>query len=219
MMAEYIMRSVYVFMLVGAVCIIFLSGCRSVKVDNTPITVVELPRYLGQWYEIARFDHYFERNMEQVVAEYTKLDDGHIQVINSGFKDGDFKTSIGKARVTTTPGLLRVSFFGPFYSDYRILMLDENYQYALVGGSSYEYLWILSRTPVISNAVKSVILVEAQRRGYDIDKLIWVKQDLHEIEFVSEEILVESDKIRMENDKVMSEIKEVVTEADIVKTE
>jgi hypothetical protein len=64
-----------------------------------------------------------------------------------------------------------------------------------------------------------MLLVEAQRRGYDIDKLIWVKQNLNGIEFVSEEILVESDKIRMENDKVMSEIKEVVTEADIVKTE
>jgi lipocalin len=205
MMAEYIMRGVYVLLLLGSIGIIFLSGCRSVKVDNTPIMTVDLQRYLGQWYEIARLDHYFERGMEQTVAEYTKLDDGYIQVINSGFKDGNFKTSVGKARVTATPGLLRVSFFGPFYSDYRILMLDENYQYALVGGSSYEYLWILSRTPVISNAVKSMILVEAQRRGYDIDKLIWVKQNLNGIEFVSEEIIVETDKVMTDADKIMTE--------------
>lgn len=205
MMAEYIMRGVYVLLLLGSIGIIFLSGCRSVKVDNTPIVTVDLQRYLGQWYEIARLDHYFERGMEQTVAEYTKLDDGYIQVINSGFKDGKFKTSVGKAKVTATPGLLRVSFFGPFYSDYRILMLDENYQYALVGGSSYEYLWILSRTPVISNAVKSMILVEAQRRGYDIDKLIWVKQNLNGIEFVSEEIIVETDKVMTDADKIMTE--------------
>ena len=69
-----------------------------------------------------------------------------------------------------------MSFFWPFYGDYRILLVDENYQYALVGGDSSEYLWILARTPAIVVLIKNTILSEAKRRGYDIDKLIWVEQ-------------------------------------------
>jgi lipocalin len=72
--------------------------------------------------------------------------------------------------------LLKVSFFGPFYSDYRIMMLDTNYQYVLVGGSNDKYLWILSRTPQLDEATKALILAEADKRGYDTSKLIWVKQ-------------------------------------------
>ncbi|MDE6688302.1 MAG: lipocalin family protein, partial [Prevotella sp.] len=71
---------------------------------------------------------------------------------------------------------LRVSFWGPFYSDYRIMLLDDDYQYALIGSGSDDYLWILSRTPQITDELKSMILAEAQRRGYDTNKLIWVKQ-------------------------------------------
>lgn len=153
-----------------------LTGCSgTLTVDNTPISTVDLKRYLGEWYEIARFDHRFERGMEETRAKYTMQEDGTIAVLNSGIKDGKPKTAKGKAKLTDTPALLRVSFFGPFYGDYRIMLLDSNYQWALVGSDSDDYLWILSRTPQLSDEVKDVILKEAQRRRYDTSKLIWVK--------------------------------------------
>ena len=114
--------------------------------------------------------------MEYAKANYSLRDDGKIDVLNTGIKDGEPKEAKGIAKTTNTPGLLRVSFFGPFFGDYRIMMVDENYQYALVGGSTDKYLWILSRTPQLDEATKSLILAEADLRGYDTSKLIWVKQ-------------------------------------------
>jgi lipocalin len=102
-------------------------------------------------------------------------DDGCIQVVNTGLKDGKVKTSTGRAKLTNQQGLLRVSFFWPFYGDYRILWLDD-YQHALVGSGSSEYLWILSRTPTIDSSIKNIILTEARSRGYDTEKLTWVEQ-------------------------------------------
>ena len=155
-----------------------VAGCVSgPKVDNTPVAALDLNRYLGEWYEIARFDHSFERGVEQAKANYTLNEDGTIKVVNSGIKDGKPKTAIGKGKRTDTPALLRVSFFGPFYADYRVMMIDEGYTYALVGSGSADYLWMLSRTRVLLDTTKSELLFEAKRRGYDTDKLIWVKQD------------------------------------------
>ena len=155
----------------------FAAGCVSVpKVDNTPVAALDLNRYLGEWYEIARFDHSFERGVEQAKANYTQNADGTIKVVNSGIKDGKPKTAIGKGKKTDTPGLLRVSFFGPFYADYRVMMIDEDYTYALVGSGGADYLWILSRTSGLSETAKSELLSEAKRRGYDTGKLIWVEQ-------------------------------------------
>lgn len=152
-------------------------GCDSApKVDNRTVSSVDLDRYLGSWYEIAKFDHSFERGLEYAMAKYTLRSDGKIDVLNTGIKDGRAKDAKGIAKTTAVPGLLRVSFFGPFFGDYRIMMLDENYQYVLVGGSNHKFLWILSRTPQLDDAVKTTILAEAERRGYDTQKLIWVKQ-------------------------------------------
>ena len=145
------------------------------KVNNEP-TAISLDKYLGKWYEIARFDHSFERDMEKVTAEYKLLPDGHIKVINSGYRDGKFKETIGKAKTTNTSGLLRVSFFMNFYSDYRVLMIDKDYNYVLVGSSSPKYLWILSRTPQLDEEVLEIIIDAAQEKGYDTDKLIFVEQ-------------------------------------------
>ena len=153
------------------------AGCVGVpKVDNAPVAALDLNRYLGEWYEIARFDHSFERGVEQAKANYTQNADGTIKVVNSGIKDGKPKTAIGKGKTTDTPGLLRVSFFGPFYADYRVMLIDKDYSHALVGSSSADYLWILSRTSGLPETAKSELLAEAQRRGYVTDKLIWVKQ-------------------------------------------
>ena len=153
------------------------TGCVSVpKVDNAPVAVLDLNRYLGEWYEIARFDHSFERGVEQAKANYTQNADGTIKVVNSGIKNGKPKTAVGKGKTTDTPGLLRVSFFDPFYADYRVMLIDKDYAYALVGSGSADYLWLLSRSPELSETAKSELLAEAQRRGYDTDQLIWVRQ-------------------------------------------
>ena len=155
-----------------------VAGCVSgPKVDNTPVAALDLNRYLGEWYEIARFDHSFERGIEQAKAVYTLNEDDTIKVVNSGIKDGKLKTAIGKGKRTETPALLRVSFFGPFYADYRVMKIDTDYTYALVGSGGADYLWILSRTRVLSDAAKNELLADAKRRGYDTDKLIWVKQE------------------------------------------
>lgn len=150
-------------------------GCTKLTVDNSVVDSLDVNRYLGEWYEIARYDHRFERGMENTRAIYSMRDDGMIDVINTGVKDGERKESKGKAKLTDTPALLRVSFFGPFYSDYRVMMLDADYQYALIGSGSDEYLWILSRKPSLTDTVKQQVIKEAQRRGYDTSKLIWVR--------------------------------------------
>ena len=161
----------------AAMIAFLLVGCGNTqKVDNTPVATLDLNSYLGEWYEIARFDHSFERGMEFGKASYISRDDGKIVVVNTGVKNGKQKSSVGKAKTTDTPALLRVSFFGPFYSDYRVMLLDADYQWALIGSGSAKYLWILSRTPELPKETLDTILAEAQRRGYDTSKLIWVRQ-------------------------------------------
>lgn len=150
-------------------------------INNTPVTELDLDRYLGNWYELARFDHSFERGLTACTAHYVLNADGTIRVLNSGFKNGKVDTAEGKAKTTETVGLLRVSFFGPFYSDYRVLMIDEEYSYALVGSGTDKYLWILSRTPELPEQTRDLILQEAVRRGYDISKLIWVDQEFYKV--------------------------------------
>lgn len=157
-----------------------LCACSSGdNLNNAPVTEFDLNRYLGSWYELARFDHSFERDLTACTANYALRSDGMIKVINSGLKDGETKVSEGKAKTTGTIGLLRVSFFGPFYSDYRVLMLSADYTYALVGSSSDKYLWILSRTPELPDADLQLMLQEAVRRGYNINELIWVDQSFY----------------------------------------
>ena len=159
-----------------SVLLCLLVGCSRLTVDNSVVTDFDLNRFLGSWYEIARFDHKFERGMDQTKATYTLRKDGKVEVRNTGMKAGKPYEAKGVAKLTDTPALLRVSFWGPFYSDYRVLLVDDDYRYALVGGSNDDYLWILSRTPQISNDTKDNILDEASRRGYDTAKLIWVGQ-------------------------------------------
>lgn len=159
------------------VIFINLYACRSFNhVDNTTVNNLNLKRYLGKWYEIARFDHRFERGMTHCIANYDLQEDGSIRVTNYGRKDGEWKTSVGKAKTTDKPGVLRVSFFGPFYSDYRVMQLAPDYSYALVGGSDDGYLWILSRTPTLDKSICDTLLREAASRGYKTEKLIWVDQ-------------------------------------------
>lgn len=175
------MKKKTAFLLV-LVLMIFSGGChpeKEMKINIETVENLDLQRYLGKWYEIARFDHRFERGMVGVTATYSMMDDGTIKVINEGFDhafEGKHRFAEGKAKKTDEPGVLKVSFFWIFYAQYRVLELDENYQWALIGSSSENYLWILNRTPQLEEHTKNLILKKAEKRGYDISKLIWVKQ-------------------------------------------
>lgn len=139
---------------------------------------LDVRRYMGLWYEIARYDHRFERGMSDVTAEYVLRENGMISVINRGTKDGKRHVARGKAKMPdkSQPGRLKVSFFLWFYSDYYILELAEDYSYVLIGSSSDKYLWILSRTPQLGEEQKNFLLSRARQRGYDTSKLLWVEQ-------------------------------------------
>ncbi|HON53915.1 MAG TPA: lipocalin family protein [Bacteroidales bacterium] len=133
-------------------CVFFSCKGQKPKVDNSVVSLLDITKYVGTWYEIARYDHTFERGLVGVTATYTLLEDGFIQVVNKGFKDsltGKEKVARGKAYIPNieTPSKLKVSFFLFFYSDYYVLELDKQYQWAVVGSKSDAYLWILYREP------------------------------------------------------------------------
>lgn len=149
---------------------------RTRSVDSSTVTTLDVPRFMGKWYEIARYDHRFERGMTRVMAEYTLLPDGGIRVLNSGWKDGKFKQITGKARLPDParyPGRLEVSFFLWFYSDYYVLEVAPDYRYAVVGSSSDKYLWILCRTPQMPKHTLEHILSNLRTRGYDLSRLVY----------------------------------------------
>ncbi len=142
---------------------------------------VEIERYLGTWYEIARFPQRFERDLVGVTATYSLLPDGKVRVLNSGHKgrlDGELRSAEGKARVVDpkTNAKLRVTFFWPFEGNYWILELGKEYEYALVGDESRKYLWVLSRTPQMEEGVYNELLGRAKEKGFDISKLEKVPQ-------------------------------------------
>lgn len=154
-----------------------LLASMSATFDNSTVPNLDIQRYMGTWYEIARFDHGFEKGLQFATANYSMRPDGKVKVVNSGYKNGERKISEGKAKTTDTPGLLRVSFFGPFYSDYRVMMITPDYNYALVGSRSKKYLWVLSRTTDMPLSVLNSILDEAKVRGYNTNRLIMVRQE------------------------------------------
>ena len=159
--------------------VIPLMACSKDNVDNSTVSEFDLSRYLGVWYEIARYDHSFERGMDNAMAQYILQDDGTVVVLNTAWKDGQFKLAEGKAKYPDPekePGALKVSFFMFFYSEYNVMMVDENYTISLVGSKKDNYLWILSRTPEPDQDLLKAVLEEAEARGYDTSKLIWVDQ-------------------------------------------
>ena len=160
----------------------FLTGCLGMPESVTPVSGFDLNRYLGKWYEIVRLDHSFERGMDQVTANYTLRDDGGVRVINRGFstKKNKWKEAEGKAYFVSdkTEGYLKVSFFGPFYGSYVIFELDtSDYQYAFVSGPDTSYLWLLSRTPTVDDALMSRFIEKAKQLGFKTEELIYVNHN------------------------------------------
>lgn len=168
--------------ILSLILFVFLSGCVALPQNVQPVGNFKLERYLGQWYEVARLDHSFERGLSKVTADYSLRDDGGVRVLNRGYSAADqkWKEAEGKAYFVGQPdqGYLKVSFFGPFYGAYVIAELDhENYQYSLVTGPNTSYLWILSRTPTLDAATKDRLVKKASSLGFDTSKLIFVSQD------------------------------------------
>ena len=160
-----------------------VAGCSTSPPEGiTAVTPFDIARYEGQWFEIARLDHTFERGMSDVSARYRIQADGSVQVINRGFdtKKNDWKEAIGRAVFTGDPqtASLKVSFFGPFYGGYHVAALDQaNYQWALVVGPDRDYLWILSRNKQLKPEVRAQLLAQAKSMGLAVDQLIWVTHD------------------------------------------
>ena len=138
-------------------------------------------KYLGKWYEIARFDFRFERNLNNTTAEYTLNSNGTIKVLNRGYntKSGRWDQVTGKAKFVKNDkiALLKVSFFGPFYSGYNVIALDSDYKYALISGASLKYLWILSRETTIPDDIKNDYLKIASDYGFDTKELLWIEHN------------------------------------------
>jgi apolipoprotein D and lipocalin family protein len=161
---------------------LLITGCVGIPDGIKPVDHFNLENYLGKWYEIARLDHSFERGLTRVTAEYSMREDGGVRVINRGYseKEQAWKEAEGKAYFVGSPdhGILKVSFFGPFYGSYIVFALDHAaYQYALVSGPDRSYLWLLARTPKIAADIQEALLVQAADHGFDISQLIFVEQD------------------------------------------
>lgn len=176
------------FFLLSFILLMGNTACSSdsSKIDKSVVQELDLGCYLGTWYEIARFDHRFERDLVGVQAHYSMRPDGKIKVVNSGYKhtlDGKFSEAIGKAKIPhpiSEPAKLKVSFFWIFYGDYFVMELDEDYQWAVIGSASDKYLWILSRTPQMAPEVYRKLLDKISARGYDTDQLILVEQKINQ---------------------------------------
>lgn len=138
----------------------------------------EVKRYMGKWYEIARLDFRFERNLNNTTAEYNLNEDGTVKVVNRGYNTvkNKWEEADAKAKFAgeTSEARLKVSFFGPFYAPYNVIALDPDYKYALVTGKNLKYLWILSREKSIPDDIKTRYIQIADGLGYQTSQLIWV---------------------------------------------
>jgi apolipoprotein D and lipocalin family protein len=146
------------------------------------VSTVDLKRYMGMWYEIARLPNYFERKLKCASATYTLREDGRITVLNKGNYLTDPKKSTSVKGVAwipdrNTPAKLKVQFFWPFSGNYWIMYLDKEYQYVLVGDPSFKYLWILAREKEMDEQTYNMLLNKAVDNGYDVKSIIRVEQD------------------------------------------
>lgn len=172
------------FLLINAVAMAGLFSCSTIPKGVRAVEPFEKERYLGKWYEIARIDFKYEKDLNNTTAEYSLNANGTIKVTNKGYntKTGEWKQAIGKAKFVgnDTVGMLKVSFFGPFYSGYNVIAIDTDYRYALIAGASYRYLWILSRETSITDEIKRKYLQIAEGFGYNTSELLWIVHNKQE---------------------------------------
>lgn len=165
----------------GIVSILAFNSCTSIPKGASAVKPFDKEKYLGKWYEIARLDFKFERDLNNTTAHYSINKDGSIRVENRGFnyKKNLWKQAVGKAKFRGEDNVaaLKVSFFGPFYSGYNVIALDNEYKYALVAGKDLGYLWILARETEIPETVKQNYLKIAADLGYKTSELVWVEHN------------------------------------------
>jgi apolipoprotein D and lipocalin family protein len=169
------------YFMIFSMMIFGVISCRTIPKGAVAVKPFDKEQYLGKWYEIARLDFKYERNLKNVTADYSLNKDGSIRVVNRGYntKKGEWEEAVGKAKFVGDEDVakLKVSFFGPFYSGYNVIAIDENYQYALVAGNSLDYLWILSRETNIPDEIKEEYLKIAEDIGYTTSDLLWPEQE------------------------------------------
>ncbi|WP_018675916.1 lipocalin family protein [Riemerella columbina] len=157
------------------------TACVNIPEGVTAVQNFEVERYMGTWYEVARFDFKFEKNMKNVTATYTLQPDGSVKVLNKGYDTvkNKWKEAEGKAKFVgdSSVGRLKVSFFGPFYGGYNVVMMEPAYETALIMGNDTDYIWFLSRQKTLPEAVKQKFLAKAKAAGYDTSRLVWTVQD------------------------------------------
>lgn len=161
--------------------VIALSGCATIARQGPsgnanvpePARSVDLERYLGRWYELARYEFGFQKGCEAVTADYSLLENGQVGIVNGcreGSVDGPYKQAEAKAKVVegSNNAKLKVSFFGPFYvGDYWVLDHAEDYSWSIVGEPSGRNLWILSREANVSQYQRQRLYERARALGYD----------------------------------------------------
>ncbi|MCL9774922.1 lipocalin family protein [Vibrio methylphosphonaticus] len=161
--------------------IALLAACTGMPSNVQPVSQFELNRYLGQWYEVARLDHSFERGLDNVSAFYSINEDGSVKVVNRGWdsEENEWSEAEGKAKFIDTPdiGHLKVSFFGPFYGSYVVYYLEDDYSVALVSGYNLDYFWLLSRSPTLPQEALDNYIQIADKAGFDTNSLIFPNQD------------------------------------------
>lgn len=168
---------------VALTALLALNACKTIPKGAVAVTPFDVKKYSGKWYEIARLDFKYERNLNNTTATYSlnDNDNGNIKVINRGFniKTKEQKEATGKAKFVDSPdeAKLKVSFFGPFYSGYNVIALDPEYKYALIAGESLKYLWLLSRETTMPENIKQDYLEKAKAIGYNTDDLVWVEHN------------------------------------------
>ena len=165
---------------IGILSICLLAACMSMPRGNPqvpePQKPVETSRYLGRWYELARYENSFEKGCEGVTADYSLRPDGNIRVLNTcrkGSPAGPQKSSEGKAKIVdgSRNSKLKVSFFGPFYGNYWVLDRADDYSWSIVGEPSGKYLWVLHRKPKISDAERLRLYQRVKGLGYNLNLL------------------------------------------------
>ncbi|GAA4848405.1 lipocalin family protein [Algivirga pacifica] len=158
-----------------------LTACKDAQPLKT-VGTLDIEKYTGKWYEIARFPNRFEKGLKCVTATYTLKENGKIEVLNQGVKidnPSKIEQSKGSAWIpdATYPGQLKVSFFWPFAGDYYVIELGDTYQYSLVGSPDRDYLWILSRTPSLPENTIQQLKQIAEDNGFDPSQLELIEQN------------------------------------------
>ena len=172
----------YAYLISSMLLVIFnFFSCSTIPNGVVAVKPFDKEKYLGKWYEIARLDFRYERNLNNTTAQYSLNENNTIKVDNRGFnyKKEQKEQAIGKAKFVGDENIamLKVSFFGPFYAGYNVIALDEDYKYALVSGDSFKYLWILSRYKTIPQDIRNKYLKIAEDYGYKTKDLVWVEHD------------------------------------------